>query len=317
MDNDNSQVKPILPNMPSGRSSQYSATDYRRYFCQQGMTLHDLYNRLKMYDPYAQFHADENSAQDPICLHSHSYYELIYCLQTVGVSYLVGPQHYFPQKGDLICILPGVSHRPLFSEGMSGSFRRIVFNLNTEFVARLFRQYAVAAPEDVFGSALIRPRPEISANLQQMFERGVELSAENTSKLEMIAVVLQILSTLEKTSYHRSTRIKASDRNDILDDLIQYIDQNFSQKLTLNSVAEHFFVSPSTISHICSDRLLASFYQFVQQRRLAEGQRLILNGLTMEEVSTKIGFSNYQNFYRAFKKAYGISPKEYRQLLTQ
>lgn len=153
MDNDNSQVKPILPNMPSGRSSQYSATDYRRYFCQQGMTLHDLYNRLKMYDPYAQFHADENSAQDPICLHSHSYYELIYCLQTVGVSYLVGPQHYFPQKGDLICILPGVSHRPLFSEGMSGSFRRIVFNLNTEFVARLFRQYAVAAPEDVFGSA--------------------------------------------------------------------------------------------------------------------------------------------------------------------
>ena len=197
---------------------------------------------------------------------------------------------------------------------MSGSFRRIVFNLNTEFVARLFRQYAVAAPEDVFGSALIRPRPEISANLQQMFERGVELSAENTSKLEMIAVVLQILSTLEKTSYHRSTRIKASD---ILDDLIQYIDQNFSQKLTLNSVAEHFFVSPSTISHICSDRLQASFYQFVQQRRLAEGQRLILNGLTMEEVSTKIGFSNYQNFYRAFKKAYGISPKEYRQLLTQ
>lgn len=99
--------------------------------------------------------------------------------------------------------------------------------------------------------------------------------------------------------------------------VIQYIDQNFSQKLTLNSVAEHFFVSPSTISHICSDRLQASFYQFVQQRRLAEGQRLILNGLTMEEVSTKIGFSNYQNFYRAFKKAYGISPKEYRQLLTQ
>ena len=94
-----------------------------------------------------------------------------------------------------------------------------------------------------------------------------------------------MISTLEKTSYHRSTRIKASDRNDILDNLIQYNDQNFSQKLTLNSVAEHFFVSPSTISHICSDRLQASFYQFVQQRCLAEGRRLILNGLSMEAVA--------------------------------
>lgn len=54
------------------------------------MTLHDLYNRLKMYDPYAQFHADENSAQDPICLHSHSYYELIYaCKQSVCRIWLV------------------------------------------------------------------------------------------------------------------------------------------------------------------------------------------------------------------------------------
>lgn len=59
-----------------------------------------------------------------------------------------------------------------------------------------------------------------------------------------------MISTLEKTSYHRGTRIKASDRNDILDDLIQYNNQNFSQKLTLNSVAEHFFVSSSTISHL-------------------------------------------------------------------
>lgn len=133
----------------------------------------------------------------------------------------------------------------------------------------------------------------------------------------MIAIVLQILSMLEKISYNRGTHVKASNHNNILDELIEYIDQNYSQKLTLNDVAEHFFVSPSMISHICSDRLQISFYQFVQQRRLSEGQRLILNGLSMTEIAAKTGFSNYQNFYRAFKKAYGITPKEYRQLLVQ
>ena len=313
----NAQFNSVLPDEPSRRSNHYSAADYRRYICQQGMTLHDLYNGLKMYDPYAQFHVDENSVQDPVCLHSHSYYELIYCLQTVGVSYLVGPQHYYPQKGDLICILPGISHRPLFSEGESGSFCRIVLNINSGFVARLFRQYTAVTPEEVLGVELMRPSPENSARILQMFERGVQLSAVNTSRLEMIAIVLQILSMLEKISYNRGTHVKASNHNNILDELIEYIDQNYSQKLTLNDVAEHFFVSPSMISHICSDRLQISFYQFVQQRRLSEGQRLILNGLSMTEIAAKTGFSNYQNFYRAFKKAYGITPKEYRQLLVQ
>ncbi len=70
-------------------------------------------------------------------------------------------------------------------------------------------------------------------------------------------------------------------KKDLVDQLIEYIDQNYARKLTLQNVAEHFFVSPSTISHLCQEQLQESFYQFVLQRRLTESQTLILQGLPL------------------------------------
>jgi AraC-like DNA-binding protein len=41
---------------------------------------------------------------------------------------------------------------------------------------------------------------------------------------------------------------------------------------------------------------------------------LINEGETMESVATKCGFTDYSTFYKAFKKEYGISPREFTRL---
>lgn len=298
-------------------SDLHSSPYYRKLLRDKGCSLYDLYNRFGMFDPYAQFHADQNTAQDAVCLHSHNYYELIYCLQTTGISYLVGSERFSPQSGDLICIMPGISHRPVFSEAMTGSFQRIILNLDCDFVAETFQRYGSETPKFLFSTVLIRPHRDLSSQLRLLFDSGTQLSQLSGSQFEKISLVLKILSCIERSVRDEKSRIAPSNREDLLDRLIKYIDTSFSQKLTLQSVADHFFVSPSTISHLFSEKMQESFYQFVQQRRLAESQRLILRGLPLEQVSINVGFPNYQNFYRSFKRAYGLSPKEYRLLFQK
>lgn len=48
--------------------------------------------------------------------------------------------------------------------------------------------------------------------------------------------------------------------------------------------------------------------------RLIAAKALIQEGALLETVGQDVGFADYSTFYRAFKKEYGISPRQYRRL---
>ncbi len=99
----------------------------------------------------------------------------------------------------------------------------------------------------------------------------------------------------------------------LLDNILAYIEKNYDQRITLQSVAIHFYVSKSTISHTFSKVLGISFYSYVTQRRLQAAEQLILQGIPLSEINEKVGFADYANFHRAFRQKYGISPRQFRK----
>ena len=72
----------------------------------------------------------------------------------------------------------------------------------------------------------------------------------------------------------------------------------------------------SKLTKLFYHRLQISFYHFVTQRRLIHSKIKIEEGNSMEEVALSCGFCDYSAFYRAFKKEYGISPREYKKLVN-
>ena len=108
-----------------------------------------------------------------------------------------------------------------------------------------------------------------------------------------------------------------SEKPELLDEVVSYIESNLAEKITLADTASRFFVSESTIGQTFQKKMHVSFYHYVTQRRLIAAKSMILEEGNLDILCEKVGFTDYSAFYRAFKKEFGISPREYRNLIAE
>jgi AraC-like DNA-binding protein len=57
-----------------------------------------------------------------------------------------------------------------------------------------------------------------------------------------------------------------------------------------------------------------SIHQHIMKKRLHQCKEAIQSGENITKVYQQFGFGDYSGFYRAFKKEYGISPKDCQEM---
>ena len=95
--------------------------------------------------------------------------------------------------------------------------------------------------------------------------------------------------------------------------LCDYINNHLSEDLSLDKLASFFYSSKYHISHVFKDNMGISIHQYIIKKRLHASKNGILSGIPFTELYHQYGFSDYTSFYRAFKKEFGLSPKEFRE----
>ncbi|MDD3253131.1 MAG: AraC family transcriptional regulator [Lachnospiraceae bacterium] len=261
-------------------------------------------------------HEDISYQADLVPLHSHIFYELLFVCSG-NVQYLLDGQCYQLQKGDMILIPPGLAHRPVFSEELTEPYRRIAVWINADFWELVVSKYPDM--EFAFGECrrlnryLLRTPSATWSGLYTAFKAVLREFHEKKLNWElcMSTGTLTLMAHICRTYYFLNAAQPISGNDDLFSSVFEYINTHFTEKLSLDLISAHFLVSKSTISHLFQEKMGVSFYHCVTQRRLIGAKNSMLSGTPIQKVWELYGFGDYSLFYRAFKKEYGISPREF------
>lgn len=310
-----SDLKKIMRNLPA--QAQLGDPTWRNEFLRsQGMEPGNLYQELEMDSRFVNTHRDTSYANSRVNLHSHAFYEVLFCRSCQGVEYLVGTERYRLREGDVVIVPPGVSHRPLLSEQMTQPYVRDVLWMSVEFVQQMRKWFPTLNIGVEDNTTLLHTKEDVQAAIGKLFEQGIREAERGGEdwELALIGNTVTLLTQIRRAYATRSARPMEAERPELLDRALRFMEDNLDKKVALAEVARHCFVSESTLSQLFRRKMGVSFYRCLTQRRLIAAKTLIGQDLPLETVSRRVGFSDYSTFYKAFHKEFGISPRQYRQL---
>lgn len=227
-------------------------------------------------------------------------------------------QETFPIKyGDVMLIPPHLPHRPII-QSHKVPYRRFVFWISQEYCSHLLQ----LSPDYVYlmqyvetSKTYLFHNDRITFNtIQSLILRLIEeMHSERFGRAAQITLcVNDLVLFLNRLIYARNVPSSPGEEQDLYRQLTVYIEEHLDEDLPLEKLAEEFYVSKYHIAHVFKDRIGMSIHQYITKKRLALCREAILGNANISEVYLAYGFGDYSSFYRAFKKEYGISPKEYR-----
>jgi len=137
-------------------------------------------------------------------------------------------------------------------------------------------------------------------------------STNQTAPLMIFCKIAELLSSMGELS-HTEQKENQIPLNPIVESVLEYLNIHFKEDLSVSSVAEKFNIDKSYLSHLFKEHTGVSLWTYVIYRRIQVFNTMLLQGGTAEENCYKVGFQNYSNFYRLYKKHMGISPSQLKK----
>lgn len=251
-------------------------------------------------------------------LHTHNYYEFYFFLEG-SVSIQIEEKTFSLRFGDVILLPPEISHRPIIHD-QTIPYRRFVLWISKEYCSGLISlssDYGYLLQYVQINKTYIFHNNEITFNtIQSMILRLLEeLHSDRFGRSAQIPLCINgLLLHLNRTIHERNYPERKNTETSLYQHVANYIENHIEEELSLDVLSQTFFVSKYHIAHIFKENFGISVHQYITKKRLTLCREAILGGRNITDAYLSFGFGDYSSFYRAFKKEFGISPKEFLRM---
>ncbi|MEK3787278.1 AraC family transcriptional regulator [Paenibacillus sp. FSL K6-1230] len=256
--------------------------------------------------PYYLVDAACNWPQEHVIRPKGYLHQWIQCVEGEG-ELIVAGKAYRVKEGSAMLLLKGLPHE-YYAISPTWTVNWVVFE--GQQVEPFLRKTAGMNTSGVLHIS----RPDIFwAKIQSIME--VEQSDHALRGLQWSSLVYSLLTDIvQYTSAHSHNSI--SHPNLRLKPLLTFIDENFSNPLTLDEMAEITGITPQHLCTVFKKTMNIRIFQYIQSVRIKKSKELLLHQplLSIKEIAFMSGFEDANYFCTVFKKHEQLTPKQFRRL---
>ena len=259
---------------------------------------------------FKYFHISDKVTSD-IDFHYHDFYKIILILKG-NVRYLIEGREYELLPFDFVLVNRFDIHKPVVDS--NDDYDRIILYLKPEFLEKLGLLDAFVKAKEL-ESYVVRFNSGTSAHIYDMLLKAqedirikvTEYAGELTAKIDIIQTLIEFNKACISEDF--GFRPEARFNRKVIE-IIEYINENLQKDLSIDSIADKFYLSKYHMMRIFKSETGYSVHHYISEKRILLARNLIMSGIPSTTACLECGFKDYSSFSRAFKNQLGILPSE-------
>ena len=230
-------------------------------------------------------------------LHHHDFYE-VYLLLRGRVEYIVENQIYRMRPGDWMVTSPLELHQARIATD-ADAYERFVLWISRSYLDRLStprtsltRCFDTSVENH---TNLLRLPGTTGAQMRSIIERisALQSNKEYGSDLLAQGALVELMIGLNRAAEERGDNRPAGSSDQVVDAVLHYINEHYSETLTLDQLAEKFFISKYHLLRKFDAQVGTTVHRYILQKRLLNAKQLLAGGVPPNEVCQYCGFGDY------------------------
>lgn len=253
--------------------------------------------------------------KDEPTYHSHEHIELDFIRSGNGRYYIDG-KFYEVTEGDLIILNPGVKHRSLVSDKDNPANEFFIGLTDLIFKDKIENQIPLPEGKCVIHTAG-KFRQRIYSICKAMETENAICQVGKYQMLKSYLIQLLVLMLREQTDVETKQQGCAFDSTNkkyVVNQIIKYFEEHYSEKISLDRIAENMYISPFYISKIFKSETGEAPIRHLIDIRLEKAKELLESDVTqsIQSIAAQVGYEDAYHFSKLFKKKYGVAPSKLR-----